>query len=163
LADIKLKGTPVHTVGNLPAVGGQAPDVTLVAMDLSEKSLHGIPGKKVLNIFPSIDTGVCATSVRTFNQKATELSKVTVVNVSMDLPFALKRFCAAEGIERVLSLSAFRSDFGAKYGVTTQDGKMTGLFSRAVVVLDEQNRVVHAEQVPDIGQEPDYAAALSKL
>jgi thiol peroxidase len=163
LADIKLKGTPVHTVGNLPAVGGQAPDVTLVAMDLSEKSLHGIPGKKVLNIFPSIDTGVCATSVRTFNQKATELSKVTVVNVSMDLPFALKRFCAAEGIERVLSLSAFRSDFGAKYGVTIQDGKMTGLFSRAVVVLDEQNRVVHAEQVPDIGQEPDYAAALSKL
>jgi len=163
MADITLKGAPIHTVGKLPPVGEKAPDVQWVGMDLSETSLSSIPGKRVLNIFPSIDTGVCAASVRTFNKKATERPNVTIVNVSMDLPFALKRFCGAEGIEKALSFSGFRSDFGQKYGVTIKDGKMAGLYSRAVIVLDEEGRVLHAEQVPEIGQEPNYEAALSRL
>ncbi|MGA9521759.1 MAG: thiol peroxidase [Myxococcaceae bacterium] len=163
MAEITLKGKPVHTIGTLPSIGSKAPDATLTGPDLSDKLLSTFPGKKVLNIFPSIDTSVCATSVRTFNKKATEKPNVTVINVSMDLPFAVKRFCGAEGIEKALSFSAFRSDFGQKYGVTIQDGGMAGLFSRAVVVIDEQGTVVHAEQVPEIGQEPNYDAALSRL
>ncbi|MFP2911414.1 thiol peroxidase [Pyxidicoccus sp. 3LFB2] len=163
MARITLKGNPINTQGSLPAVGSAAPDATLTGLDLADKKLSSIPGRRVLNIFPSIDTGVCATSVRTFNKRATEKPNVTVINVSMDLPFALKRFCGAEGIEKALSFSGFRGDFGKQYGVTIQDGGMAGLYSRAVVVLDEGGKVLHAEQVPEIAQEPDYEAALSKL
>jgi len=163
MAKITLKGNPIQTEGSLPPVGAPAPDVTLTGMDLSDKKLSSIPGKRVLNIFPSIDTGVCATSVRTFNKRATEKPGVTVINVSMDLPFALKRFCGAEGIEKALTFSGFRGDFGKQYGVTIQDGGLAGLYSRAVVVIDEGGKVIHSEQVPEIGQEPNYDAALAKL
>jgi thiol peroxidase len=163
MANITLKGNPVQTEGTLPAVGSPAPDVTLTGLDLADKKLSSIPGKRVLNIFPSVDTGVCATSVRTFNKRATEKPNVTVINVSMDLPFALKRFCGAEGIEKALSFSGFRSDFGKQYGVTLKSGGLSGLYSRAVVVIDEGGKVLYTEQVPEIGQEPNYDAALSKL
>lgn len=163
MANITLKGNPIQTVGQLPAVGQLAPDVALTGLDLSDKKLSSIPGKRVLNIFPSIDTAVCAMSVRTFNKRATEKPNVTVLNISMDLPFALKRFCGAEGIDKAISVSAFRSEFGQKYGVTIKEGGMAGLFSRAVIVVDEQGKVVYAEQVPEIGQEPNYDAALAKL
>ncbi len=163
MATITMAGKPVQTVGNLPAVGSTVPDVTLAALNLTDKTLSSIAGKRVLNIFPSVDTGVCATSVRTFNKRATEKPNVTVINVSMDLPFALKRFCGAEGIEKAITLSGFRSDFGQKLGVALKDGPFAGLYSRAVVVLDEQGKVLHAEQVADIGQEPNYDAALAKL
>jgi thioredoxin-dependent peroxiredoxin len=163
MAKITLKGNPIQTGGQLPAVGAPAPDATLTGIDLADKKLSSIAGKRVLNIFPSIDTGVCATSVRTFNQRATEKPGVTVLNISMDLPFALKRFCGAEGIDKALSFSGFRGDFGQKFGVTMTEGPMTGLFSRAIVVLDEGGKVIHSEQVPEIAQEPNYDAALAKL
>lgn len=163
MANITLKGNPIQTEGTLPAVGSAAPDATLTGLDLADKKLSSIPGKRVLNIFPSVDTGVCATSVRTFNKRATEKPNVTVINVSMDLPFALKRFCGAEGIEKALTFSGFRGDFGKQYGVTIKSGGMSGLFSRAVVVLDESGKVLYTEQVPEIGQEPNYDAALAKL
>lgn len=163
MATITLKGNPIHTAGELPSVGSSAPDTTLTGTDLANVKLSSIAGKRVLNIFPSIDTGVCATSVRTFNKRATEKPGVTVINVSMDLPFALKRFCGAEGIDKALSFSGFRGDFGPKYGVIIQDGPLAGLYSRAIVVLDESGKVLHAEQVPEIAQEPNYDAALAKL
>jgi thiol peroxidase len=163
VANITLKGNPIHTSGNLPAVGAIAPDFSLVAGDLSEKKLSAFTGKRVLNIFPSIDTGVCATSVRTFNKKATTLKGVTVLNISMDLPFAAKRFCGAEGIENAVTLSAFRSSFAEQYGLKIVDGPLTGLCSRSVIVVDEGGKVVYTEQVPEIGQEPNYDAALAKL
>jgi thioredoxin-dependent peroxiredoxin len=163
MTEIKLKGNAVHTAGALPAVGTTAPDAKLVKQDLAEVSIASLPGKKVLNIFPSLDTAVCATSVRRFNKEATAHPDVTVLNISMDLPFAHRRFCASEGIDKAVGLSGFRSDFGAKYGVTLKDSGMVGLFSRAVVVVDAQMRVLHAEQVPEITQEPDYEAALRVL
>lgn len=165
MATTKFKGSDVHTAGNLPVVGEKAPDFSLVAQDLSEKNLAAFAGKKkVLNIFPSIDTGVCATSVRQFNVKAAGKAGVVVVNVSADLPFAMKRFCAAEGIENVVNLSTFRSpEFGKTWGTTMTDGGLKGLHARSVVVVDEHDKVVHVELVPDIGQEPNYDAALGKL
>ncbi|HVE85920.1 MAG TPA: thiol peroxidase [Myxococcales bacterium] len=163
MATVTLKGNPIKTSGDLPAVGSTAPDATLTGLDLADKKLSSIQGKRVLNIFPSIDTGVCATSVRTFNKRAAEKPGVTVLNISMDLPFAQKRFCGAEGIERALTFSAFRSDFADKFGVKIADGGMAGLCSRAVVVLDEQGKVVYTEQVPEITQEPNYDAAMAKL
>ena len=163
MATITFKGKPVHTSGSLPAVGTAAPGFSLVASDLSEKSLAAYPGKRVLNIFPSIDTGVCATSVRTFNKKAAALPGVSILNISMDLPFAAKRFCAAEGIEGAVTLSAFRSDFATAYGLKMTDGPLAGLCSRAVVVVNEAGTVVYAEQVPEIAQEPNYEAALAAL
>lgn len=163
MATITLKGNPIHTSGSLPAVGTTAPDIALTAADLSDKRLSAFPGKRVLNIFPSIDTGVCATSVRTFNAKASSLPGVTVLNISMDLPFALKRFCGAEGLEKVVTLSAFRSTFTEQYGLRIADGPMTGLCSRSVIVLDEGGKVVYTEQVPEIGQEPNYDAALKAI
>lgn len=165
MAEIKLGENSVHTTGNLPEVGGDAPDATLVAQDLSEVALSSFAGKRVvLNIFPSIDTGVCAASVRKFNEEAANLENTVVVNVSVDLPFAHKRFCGAEGIENVVSLSAFRDDsFEGGYNVTMTDGALKGLFSRAVVVVNEKGDVIHTEQVPQIGQEPNYEAALSVL
>lgn len=163
MATITFKGTPVHTSGELPAVGSQAPDFTLVAGDLSEKRLSSFSGKRVLNIFPSIDTGVCATSVRTFNKKAASLPGVSVLNISMDLPFAATRFCGAEGIVGAVTLSAFRSNFAEQYGLKMTDGPLAGLCSRVVIVVDEKGKVVYHEQVPEIVQEPQYDRALAAL
>lgn len=164
MANITFKGNPIHTVGNLPEVGTQAKDFTLVASDLSEKKLSDYQGKKVvLNIFPSIDTGVCAASARHFNQDASSLDNTVVVNVSRDLPFALSRFCAAEGLNDVDVLSDFRGSFGEDYGVTLEDSPLHGLLSRAVVVVDENGKVIYTEQVPEIGQEPNYADALAAV
>lgn len=164
MANITLQGNPFHTNGNLPAVGSTAKDFTLVGTDMAEVSLKSFEGKKkVLNIFPSIDTGVCATSVRKFNQEAATLTKVAVLNISVDLPFAMKRFCGVEGIENALALSAFRSSFANDFGLKMTDGPFAGLCSRAVIVLDENNKVLHAQQVSEIADEPDYQAALKVL
>ncbi len=165
MAAITLGGNPIHTAGELPKNGVQAPDFSLVKTDLSTASLADFAGNKlVLNIFPSIDTGVCATSVRTFNQKASELKNTKVLCISRDLPFAQKRFCGAEGLENVENLSDFKDgSFGAAYGLTITDGPLAGLHSRAVIVLDEKGKVVYAEQVPEIAQEPNYEAALASL
>lgn len=164
MASITLKGNEIHTTGNLPEIGSVAKDFTLVAEDLSEKSLSDYKGKKViLNIFPSIDTGVCAASARKFNEEASALENTVVVNVSKDLPFALGRFCASEGLENVINLSDFRGNFGENYGLTITDSPLKGLLSRAVVVLDENGTVKYTEQVPEIVQEPDYNAALEAV
>lgn len=163
MAETKLRGNPVHTAGELPRKGEAAPAFSLVRTDMAEVTPATYTGKKVLNIFPSIDTPVCAISVRSFNQKAAERPGVHVLNISADLPFAHKRFCAAEGIDKVVSLSTFRSTFGRDYGVQMTDGPLAGLCARAVVVLDENNRVVYTELVPDIAQEPNYDAALAAL
>lgn len=165
MAKITFKGNPVATVGDLPKVGSPAPDFQLTKIDLGTLTKDELIGKNVvLNIFPSIDTGVCATSVRTFNQRAAGLKNTVVVCVSKDLPFAMKRFCGAEGIDKVVPASWFRGpDFGKAYGVTMVDGPLAGLFARAVVVFDGTTRVVHAELVPEIAQEPDYDRALAAL
>jgi thiol peroxidase len=164
MAKITFKGTPISTIGELPAKGGTAPDFTLVKQDLSETVLSDYKGKRlVLNIFPSIDTGVCAMSVRKFNEKAAALKNTAVLCVSMDLPFAQGRFCGAEGIKNVLTASAFRSAFGDHYGATIAEGPLAGLLSRAVVVINENGKVVYTEQVPEIAQEPNYDAALAAL
>ena len=158
------QGSPISTNGNLPAIGQVAPDFTLVAADLSEKSLADYAGKrKVLNIFPSIDTGVCAQSVRTFNKRASSLENTVVLCISADLPFAQARFCGAEGLENVVTLSTFRSSFSNDYGVTLTESPLRGLTARAVVVLNDQNQVLHAELVSEIANEPDYEAALAVL
>ena len=163
MANISLKGKPITTTGNLPQVGETAPDVTLTQLDLADVKLSDIKGKKVLNIFPSLDTGVCATSVRTFAKRAATQPGVTVLNISADLPFAHKRFCTAENITGVTNLSSFRSDFAEAWGLKIAEGGMKGLNSRAVVVLDDANKVLYTEQVPEITQEPNYDAALSKV
>ena len=157
-------GTPVHLAGNFPAKGQTAPAFTLVGKDLSDVSLTSFGGKrKVLNIFPSIDTGVCAASARKFNEAATDLENTVVINVSKDLPFALGRFCAAEGLNNVETLSDFRGSFGDDYGVAITDGPMKGLLSRAVIVTDENYQVIYTELVPDINNEPNYEASLNAL
>ena len=164
MASITFKGNPTTTVGELPAVGAQAPSFTLVGTDLGEVSSSELDGRRtVLNIFPSLDTGVCATSVRRFNEIAAGLDNTTVVCVSEDLPFAQSRFCGAEGIENVTAASAFRSDFGLDYGVTIADGPMKGLLARAVVVVDGSGTVLHSQLVDEIAQEPDYDAAVAAL
>ncbi len=164
MATITLQGNEIHTSGNLPEVGTVIKDFTLVGQDLSEKTLANFEGKrKVLNIFPSIDTGVCAASARHFNVDAINLENTVVINISKDLPFALGRFCAAEGLDKVESLSDFRGSFGEDFGLTIVDGPLKGLHSRAVVVADENNNVLYAEQVPEIAQEPNYEAALAVL
>ncbi|MFT6067953.1 MAG: thiol peroxidase [Bacteriovoracaceae bacterium] len=164
MASITLKGNPVNTLGNLPAVGENAPALNLVRNDLSEVNLSNWDGKKkILSIFPSVDTGTCATSVRTFNKNASELEGVAVLNISMDLPFAQSRFCGAEGIDKVEVLSAFRSSFAKDWGLEMTDGPLKGLCSRAIIVLDENNKILHTEQVGDIVDEPNYGAALSAL
>lgn len=161
---ISLHGNPVHTSGTLPKAGAVAENFTLVASDLSEKSLHDYRGKNVvLNIFPSIDTPVCAASVRKFNKEASELSNTVVLCISKDLPFAQKRFCAAEGLDNVVTLSDFRTDFGHQYGVQIADGPLKGVLSRAVVVINGEGKIVYEEQVPEITQEPDYAKALAAI
>lgn len=165
MAEITLKGNSVHTSGELPKVGTQAPDFKLVKTDLSESSLSDYKGSKViLNIFPSVDTGTCAASVRQFNKEAAELSNTTVLCISRDLPFAQARFCGAEGIENVINLSDFATgDFGKNYGLHITDGPLAHLHSRAVIILDKLGRVVYTEQVPEIVDEPNYKAALEAL
>jgi len=164
MAQVTFKGSPVQTIGELPSIGNAAPDFTLVKQDLSETSLADYIGKKlVLNIFPSIDTGVCALSVKAFNAKAAGLDNTVVLCVSVDLPFAHARFCGAEGIENVETASAFRSNFGENFGVTLTDSPLAGLFARAVVIIDESGKVIYTELVPEIAQEPNYDAALDAL
>jgi thiol peroxidase len=165
MATITFKGNPVNTCGKLPAVGSQAPDATLTAGNLSAVSISSFGGSKVvLNIFPSVDTGVCAASVRKFNESAAALENTKIVCVSRDLPFAQGRFCGAEGIANVTMLSEMRdSAFSEAYGVMMVDGPLAGLLARAVVVLDTNGQVVHSQLVPEITQEPDYAAALDSL
>ena len=165
MAQINFKGNPIHTNGELPSIGSTAPDFELTAQDLGSKKLSDYRGKNVvLNIFPSVDTGVCAQSVRTFNQKLSELENTVVLCISKDLPFALGRFCAAEGLDNVVTLSDFKTDdFVNAYGVKITDGPLAGLLSRAVVVINPEGEVVYTEQVPEIGQEPDYNNALEKI
>jgi thiol peroxidase len=165
MASITLKGNECHTCGDLPAVGSTAPEFKLIGNDLSESTIASFDGRNVvLNIFPSLDTPVCATSVRQFNQKAAATGNTAVVNVSMDLPFAHKRFCESEGIDNVTNLSAFRSpEFGQDYGVLITDGPLQGLFARAIVVINDRNEVVHTQLIPEIAQEPDYDAALAAI
>ncbi len=165
MATITFKGTEVHTTGSLPAVGSQAPDFKLTAGNLSDKSLADYAGKRViLNIFPSIDTGTCAASVRAFNQKAAGLDNTVVLCISRDLPFAQGRFCAAEGISNVETLSEYKdSGFSDAYQLRVADGPLAGLLSRAVVVVDEQGKVAYTEQVAEIADEPDYEKAIAAL
>jgi thiol peroxidase len=163
VATTALDGTPAHTVGELPGIGEQAPPFTLVGPDLRELALSDVPGRVVLNIFPSIGTGVCQASVRRFNELASGLPDTTVLNVSMDLPFALSGFCAAEGLENARVASAFRSSFGEDYGVRLTDSAFEGLLARSTVVIDEDGLVLHTDLVPDIAAEPDYDAAISAL
>ena len=164
MAEVTLGGNPVHTSGDLPAVGASAPAYSLVGADLSEFDAGEFAGKNViLNIFPSIDTPTCATSVRQFNERAAGMDETVVVCVSADLPFAMGRFCGAEGIENVKVGSTFRSDFGAAYGVNLTDGKLQGVLARGVVVIGPDGTVKHTELVPEIPQEPNYDAALAAL
>ncbi|MCU4176236.1 thiol peroxidase [Carboxylicivirga sp. N1Y90] len=165
MAKITFKGSPVATAGDLPRVGAEAPEFSLVKTDLSEVSLADYKGQKVvLNIFPSVDTGVCAASVRRFNDEASKKENTAVLCVSKDLPFAHARFCGAEGLDKVVSLSEYKDEvFSQNYGVKMIDGPLNGLLSRAVVVVDEQGKVLHSEQVDDIVNEPDYEAALKVL
>lgn len=164
MANTAFKGNSVTTVGELPAVGSPAPAFDLVGSDLSEVSTGSLSGKRVvLNIFPSIDTGVCATSVRKFNELAAGLDNTAVVCVSADLPFAAARFCGAEGIENVTTGSTFRSTFGQDYGTTMADGPLAGLNARAVVVIDAEGKVAYTQLVDEITSEPDYDAAIAAL
>ncbi|MBF0184170.1 MAG: thiol peroxidase [Magnetococcales bacterium] len=163
MAQITFKGNPIHTCGTLPAVGSAAPDFCLTGTDLVDVSLQNFAGKRlVLNIFPSVDTGVCAMSVRRFNAEAAQLENTAVLCVSLDLPFAHKRFCGAEGLEAVQSVSEMRArGFGEAYGVRMSDGPLAGLFARAVVVINGTGQVVYTQQVPEIVEEPNYAEALA--
>src|SRR5688572_25801116 len=165
MAKVTLKGNSISTNGELPKPGSQAPDFKLTGSDLANRSLADYAGKrKLLNIFPSIDTPTCATSVRKFNEKAAATKNTVVLGVSADLPFAQKRFCGAEGIKNVEMLSMMHDrHFGLDYGVLLQDGPLASLTARAVVVLDENNKVLHSELVPEIANEPDYDAALKTL
>ncbi|HHO47644.1 MAG TPA: thiol peroxidase [Desulfobacteraceae bacterium] len=165
MASITLQGNPITTVGELPAVNSQAPPFTLTGTDLADHSLADYAGRTVvLNIFPSLDTSVCAASVRRFNAEAGGLDNTVVLCISADLPFAHKRFCETEGLDRVIPLSVFRSpDFGRDYGVNISSGPLAGLISRAIVIIDPSGKVIYTEQVPEITQEPDYAAALRSL
>ena len=164
MAKITLKGNSINTIGELPSVGSVAPALSLVKTDLSEVTLESYSGKrKVLSIFPSIDTPTCATSVRTFNKNAAELTDVAILNISADLPFAFKRFCGAEGIDQVDTLSTYRSNFSKDYSLEIADGPLKGLCSRAIIILDENNKVLYSEQVSEIANEPNYEAALKAL
>lgn len=165
MATITLKGNNIHTAGTLPAVGTQAPNFKLVKTDLTEVSLKDFAGKKIiLNIFPSLDTSVCATSMRKFNAEADKLNNTVVLCISRDLPFAHGRFCSVEGLTNVIPLSEFRDDsFSSAYGVKITDGPLSGVLSRAIVVINESGKVVHSEQVPEIAQEPNYEAALKAV
>lgn len=162
MAQITLKGQAIHTVGSLPQPGAQAPDFILTKTDLSDVSLQDFAGKRIVfNIFPSIDTSVCATTVRRFNAEINKISNAVCLCASLDLPFAHARFCGTEGLDNVVSVSELRNrDFGNQYGVRIADGPLAGLLARAVVIIDQQGKVVYTELVPEIAQEPDYEAAL---
>lgn len=165
MAQITFKGNPIYTSGTLPKVGAHAPDFSLTKSDLSSATLGGFRGKKVvLNIFPSIDTPVCAASVRRFNEEASKLKDTVVLCISRDLPFAQNRFCAAEGLKNVITASEYKdSKFSDAYGVRIVDGPLAGLLSRAIVTVDPTGKVTYTEQVPEIAQEPDYAKAVAAL
>lgn len=165
MANITFKGNPVQTTGELPVKGTLAPEFTLVKSDLSEAKLSDFKGKNVvLNIFPSLDTGTCAASVRRFNKEATSLDNTVVLGISADLPFAAGRFCSAEGIENVITLSTFRNDeFGKEYGLLMTSGPLKGLLARAVVVIDPAGKVLYTELVSEIAQEPDYHSAINSI
>lgn len=165
MAEITLKGNTIHTSGELPNVGDNAKDFSLTATDMSTKSLEDFKGSKlILNIFPSVDTGTCAASVRNFNKQASELENTKVLCISRDLPFAQGRFCGAEGIDNVVMLSDFKTgEFGKTYGLEVLDGPLSGLHSRCIVVLDENGKVTHTEQVTETVDEPNYEAALKAL
>lgn len=165
MSQITLKDKKINTYGNLPETGEKAPHFELVRSDLSTATLKDFKGKRViLNIFPSIDTNVCATSVRNFNERASKLNNTEILCISRDLPFAQKRFVDDEGLKNVTNLSDFRQgDFGKDYGVEMIDGPLAGLLSRVVIVLDEEGKVLHSQQVSDIGDEPDYLTALKSL
>ena len=165
MATVKLKGNSINTSGELPKKGEKAQDFKLTATDLSTKTLNDFKGQNiVLNIFPSVDTGTCATSVRNFNKKASELKNTKVLCISHDLPFAFSRFCGAEGLENVICLSDFKNgSFGKTYGLDFVDGPLEGLHSRCIVVIDKDGKVVYTEQVPEIVDEPNYEAAINSL
>jgi thiol peroxidase len=165
MAQITLKDNPINTIGSLPAVGSQAPDFTLTKTDLSDVTPADLRGQRViLNIFPSVDTEVCAASVRFFNAKASAMENTTVLCISDDLPFAQKRFCGAEGLNNVIPASEMRNrTFGDRYGVRITDGPLAGILSRAIVIIDAAGKVIYTEQVPEITQEPNYDAALAAL
>ncbi|HOW98934.1 MAG TPA: thiol peroxidase [Kiritimatiellia bacterium] len=165
MATITLKGAAIHTAGELPRPGAKAPGFKLTGADLADVGLDQFAGKKkILNIVPSLDTGVCATSAQKFSQEVSKLGGVALLNISADLPFAAARFCESHSLKNVVTLSTFRSPaFGQDYGVAIVDGPLAGLMSRAVLVLDAQDRVIHAQQVPEIVQEPDYAAVLNAV
>jgi thiol peroxidase len=165
MANVTLGGNPIKVAGSFPGKGDTAPDFTLTSKDLKDVSLKDLSGKrKVLNIVPSLDTPVCAKSTRIFNERAGAAANTAVLVISADLPFAMNRFCGAEGINNVVTLSTVRNrDFHARYGVDITDGPLKGLTARAVIVLDENNRVLHSQLVPEIKNEPDYDAALAAL
>lgn len=165
MAKIKLHGSPINTIGELPEIGRIATEFILTSAELEDIALSKYRGQKVLlNIFPSIDTGVCAASVRRFNQEAASLENTVVLGISRDLPFALGRFCGAEGIDKVFTLSEMRNrDFGKAYGLEIVDGPMAGLLARAVIIIDEEGKIVYTQLVDDIVHEPDYEAALRAL
>lgn len=165
MASITLGGNPIHTNGELPKIGSKAIDFNLVKTDLSTTTLSDFAGSRIiLNIFPSIDTGTCATSVRKFNEKASSLNNTKVLCISRDLPFAQKRFCGAEGLEDVINLSDFKDgSFGKNYGLEITDGPLAGLHSRVIIVIDENGAILHTEQVSEIANEPNYEAALTVL
>ena len=165
MATITFQGNPVETIGTLPSVGNKAPAFTLTKTDLTDATLNDYAGKRiVMNIFPSIDTPVCAITVHHFNDEASKLDNVVILCISADLPFAQQRYCAAEGLENVVPLSLFRSPaFGKDYGATIAEGPLAGLMSRAVVIIDESGTVIHTQQVSEIADEPDYDAALTVL
>jgi thiol peroxidase len=165
MANITHKGNPIHTSGELPAAGAKAPDFRLVGSDLKDVSLADFKGKtKVLNIVPSLDTGICALSAKRFDAEMTKLPNAITLNISRDLPFAASRFCKAEGLTRIVPLTDTRDrNFGRSYGDEIKDGLLEGLLARAVVVIDANDKVVYREQVPEIGKEPDYAAALEAV
>ena len=165
MATITLKGNPIETVGELPPIGTIAPEAALTQADLNDTLLADLKGSRlVLNVFPSIDTSVCAASVRAFNQQAAQLDNTKVLCISADLPFAQSRFCGAEGIENLMMLSTFRHDvFGSAFGLTIKTGPLQGLLSRAIIVIDENGQIIYTEQVPEIAQEPNYSEALASL
>jgi thioredoxin-dependent peroxiredoxin len=164
MATVTFKGTPVNLANDLPAVGSAAPEFQLVASDLSEKTLASFAGKKkILAVNPSYDTGVCQKAARMFNQSMSARSDVVVLLISADLPFAQARFCEADGLKNVTPLSSFRASFGTDYGYTMTTGPLKGLTARGVVVLDEQNKVIHSQLVPEVTQEPDYDSVIKSL
>jgi thiol peroxidase len=165
MAEITLKGSPIHTNGDLPAVGSTAPDFKLVDSELGDRTLADYPGKKkLISIVPSLDTGVCATSTKVFNERLGARDDVVALVISADLPFAQSRFCGAEDVDRVKTLSMMRArDFAKDYGVLIEDGPLAGITARAVVVLDADNKVLYTQLVPEIGMEPDYDAAIAAL